>query len=369
MPSFGWVVSAGVMFESDPNGLGPEVTYHEWAMTALAASAAITPVRRVRWVRGPAWDLAMALSWIPFSVAAFMFAGDVDRIAWLVGITMLFSVSHQPLTMPLVYADAHVYKSRPLIYSLTPPVIVLLVLIGLQLDPVVIAVVAGVWNAGHTLQQRYGITRIYGRKVGQGDGTVEHRLLWTMLVLALTVAGLGGRNQQGLTILTDAAPVARVLLPFLIAYVVYLVVRWARQELASEQVNPAKWFYLGSSTALIGLTIVSPIAGFVGYVGSHAAEYYLIVHNHLGDRYPDEVTDGGAPLGRAVRSRFGPLGLMVTYALIVWALILGLLAWGTYEMYAFTFLTLGAMHLFYDGLIWKLRRPEVARGFQISQAD
>jgi hypothetical protein len=43
----------------------------------------------------------------------------------------------------------------------------------LELDPVIIAVIAGVWNAGHTLQQRYGITRIYGRKVGQADGTIE----------------------------------------------------------------------------------------------------------------------------------------------------------------------------------------------------
>ena len=93
------------------------------------------------------------------------------------------------------------------------------------------------------------------------------------------------------------------------------------------------------------------------------------MHNHLGDRYPDEVTDGGAPLGKAVRSRFGPLGLMAIYALLVWGLILGLLNWGTYEVYAFTFLTLGAMHLFYDGLIWKLRRPEVARGFQIAQPN
>jgi hypothetical protein len=320
----------------------------------------------------------MAFSWIPFSVAAFAFAGNVDRIEWLVGLTLLFSVSHQPLTMPLVYADAHVYRSRPLIYTFTPPIIVVLVLIGLQLDPVVIAVIAGVWNAGHTLQQRYGIARIYGRKVGQGSGTVEHRLLWTMLILALTVAavnpatpdriadaGLGGRNQQGLTILTDAAPLARILLPFLIAYALFLLLQWARQELTSEQVNPAKWLYLGSTTALIGLTIVSPIAGFVGYIGSHAAEYYLIVHNHLGDRYPDEVTDGGAPLGKAVRSRLGPFGLMAIYALVVWALILGILQWGTYEIYAFVFLTLGAMHLFYDGLIWKLRRPEVARGFQI----
>lgn len=321
----------------------------------------------------------MALAWLPFAAAALLWDGNTDRLEWLVAATLLFSVSHQPLTMPLVYADPHVMRSRPRIFLLSPFVVVALVLVGLQLDPVVIAVVAGVWNAGHTLQQRYGITRIYGRKVGQGDGTIEHRLLWTMLLLALMVAaansatpdriasaGLGGRNQRGLDVLTDAAPVARVLVPLLALAVVGLLVQWCRQELTADRVNPAKWLYLGSTTGLIGLTMVSPLAGFVGYIGSHAAEYYLIVHNHLDDRYPNAATDGGAPLGRAVRSRSGPLGLMVFYTAAVAGLIWALRSFGSYEVYAFVFLTLGALHLFYDGLIWKLRRPEVARGFKIS---
>lgn len=320
----------------------------------------------------------MALSWVPFAALAIAWDGQTDRLEWLVAATLLFSVSHQPLTMPLVYADPHVRRSRPVVFGLTPFVFVGLVLIGLQLDPVVIAVVAGVWNAGHTLQQRYGITRIYGRKVGQSDGTVEHRLLWSMLILALVVAaadaatpgriasaGLGDRNQRGLDVLTDAAPVARLLVPVMVVVVVVLAVQWFRQERAAEQVNPAKWFYLGSTTGLIGLTMVSPLAGFVGYIGSHAAEYYLIVHNHLADRYPDEITDGGAPLGRAVRSRSGPFGLMAAYAIGIAAFIWAVRSLGSYELYAFVFLTLGGLHLFYDGLIWKLRRPEVARGFQI----
>lgn len=324
----------------------------------------------------------MALAWVPFAGAALVWDGDTERLKWLVAATLLFSVSHQPLTMPLVYADPHVMRSRPRVFLLSPLVVVFLVLIGLQLDPVVIAVVAGVWNAGHTLQQRYGITRIYGRKVGQSDGTIEHRLLWTMLLLALMVAaadratpdriasaGLGGHNQRGLDVLTDAAPMARVLAPLLALAAVGLLVQWCRQELTAVRVNPAKWLYLGSTTGLIALTMVSPLAGFVGYVGSHAAEYYLIVHNHLADRYPNAATDGGAPLGRAVRARPGPLGLMLFYTAAVAGLIWGLRSFGTYEVYAFVFLSLGALHLFYDGLIWKLRRPEVARGFQISNQD
>jgi hypothetical protein len=56
---------------------------------------------------------------------------------------------------------------------------------------------------------------------------------------------------------------------------------------------------------------------------------------------------------------------MVGYGIGIAAFIWAVRSIGSYDVYAFVFLTLGAMHLFYDGLIWKLRRPEVARGFQI----
>jgi len=331
-----------------------------------------------RWVVNPAWDLVMAFSWIPFVVAALAWSGDTSRIEWLVAATLIFSVSHQPLTMPLVYADGHVYRSRHLIFAITPFVFLAAVIIGLQLDPVIIAAIAGVWNAGHTLQQRYGIARIYGRKVGQTNGRIEHNLLWGMLLLAvvwgaadsatpdrIARAGLGGRNQKGLELLTNAAPAARLVLPLVILGVFALAVMWVRQELESPRINPAKWIYMGSSAVLFGLIIVSPIAGFVGYVGAHAAEYYLIVYKHLGDRYPDAETDGGAPLGRAVRSGFGPLGLMVIYTITVFTAVFVLRWYASWQAYAMVFLTLGALHLFYDGLIWKLRRPEVARSFKI----
>ena len=48
-----------------------------------------------------------------------------------------------------------------------------------------VAVVAGLWNAEHTLMQRYGITRIYGRKAGEDDGRLEKAMLVSWLVLAL----------------------------------------------------------------------------------------------------------------------------------------------------------------------------------------
>ncbi len=338
----------------------------------------VTRRRETLWIRGPVWDLVLALAWVPFAALALWWADDPHRIVALVGATLLFSVSHQPLTLPLVYADGSVFASRRRLFTWSPVVFLVAVLVGEQLDPVVIAVIAGTWNAGHTLQQRYGISRIYGRKAGHADGRVEHALLWSLLVLALVwaaadprtsdriaAAGLGGHNQKGLTVLVDLAPVARWALVPVIAVVAAFGVAWVRQEWRAERVNPAKWLYLASSVALFGVILVSPIAGFVGYVGAHAAEYFLVVHRHLGDRYPDPVTDGGAPLGRAVRSGPGPTGIIVAYAVVVVTAIYAIGRFLGPQAFATVFLTLGALHLFYDGLIWKLRRPEVARGFRI----
>ena len=45
---------------------------------------------------------------------------------------------------------------------------------------------------------------------------------------------------------------------------------------------------------------------------------------------------------------------------IITTIVFTLKWYGSPTMYAVVYLTLGGMHVFYDGFIWKLRRPEVA---------
>ena len=51
---------------------------------------------------------------------------------------------------------------RPLSRSL---VVAALITIGINVSLGLVAVIAGLWNAEHTLMQRYGVQRIYGRKL------------------------------------------------------------------------------------------------------------------------------------------------------------------------------------------------------------
>jgi hypothetical protein len=348
------------------------------ALVTLTTSATATAerrpaIQRFRWVHGPALDLAMATSWVPFAALGWLWAGDGARLTGLFAITLLISFAHQPLTVALVYGDRRNFDLRRRIFTWSPLVLAVAVLATRHVSPATLAVVAGLWNAEHTLMQRYGITRIYGRKVGQQEGALEKVLLGSWLVLALVwVAadartparaertGIGGTNGRGLEILTALRPGARTVLPLVAVAAVVLTVWWVRTEIQrGARANLAKHVYVGSTAALFLVILVHPIAGLLGYVGSHAVEYFVIVHQSLGPRYADADADGGAPLGHAVR-RVGRLGFFALYLGAVVALVVALDRYGDATAYVLVVFTLGGLHIFYDGFIWK--RPAPGRG-------
>jgi hypothetical protein len=376
-------------------------------VTAIAveptASVAPPRSRRPRWIRSASYDLGVAALWVPFAAVAWAVADNGPAVRWLVAATLMFSVMHQPLTLLLVYGDRKQFATRRAVFTVSPFILAALVGFGMLVSFVLLAVVAAVWNAVHTLQQRYGLTRIYGRKAQDNHGKTERLLLYSWLVTAVlaaastrstadkvAVAGLGGVNRRALDLLTEAAPIARILLPIAAAVAIGTLVRWARAEHRNPNANPAKWFYVGSTLVMILLVAVNPLVGFIAYVGSHAAEYFLVVHHHLEGRYrprpkaPEpsaaESRAGGAkaaesragepvdvrtgPVAAVVRSRAGRTGFIAAYLAGIGAVLVGLTTAG-YPYYTLFVLIAGGLHLFYDGLIWKLRRPDVGRGFGI----
>jgi hypothetical protein len=348
------------------------------AVASVTSPAAATAARahrlpRLQWVHGPAVDLAMATSWIPFAALGWLWQGDSARLTGLFSVTLLISFAHQPLTVALVYGDRRNFDLRRRIFTWSPLVFAVAVLVTRHVSPVTLAVVAGLWNAEHTLMQRYGITRIYGRKAGQQEGTLEKVLLVSWLVLALVwVAadartparaartGLGGTNGRGLEILAALQPGAIRILPLVALAAGALTVSWVWAEIRrGSRANPAKHVYVVSTAALFVVILVNPIAGLLGYVGAHAVEYFAIVHQTLGPRYADASSDGGAPLGHAVR-RVGRLGFFALYLGAVVAVVVALDRFGDASVYALVVFTLGGLHVFYDGFIWK--RPSPSHG-------
>jgi hypothetical protein len=118
--------------------------------------------------------------------------------------------------------------------------------------------------------------------------------------------------------------------------------------------NPARLVYLGSTAVLLVVLAVAPVGGFIGYVGAHAAEYLLVVRRRIG-RAAERATIGDR-VG-AVARRIGSNGTIGLYAAAVIALLVGLRRFDGSDVAGTIVLSLGGLHLLFDGFIWRSPRP------------
>ena len=318
-------------------------------------------------------DVALAVCWIPFAAIGWLFRDDTSRTAWFVSVTLLISFAHQPLTLALVYGDKRNFNLRRRVFTWSPLVLAGAVLAAQHVSLTIVAVVVGLWNAEHTLMQRYGIMRMYGRKSGDHDGQSDKVLLVAWLVLTLVwvaadgrtsrhieQAGIGGKNRRGLEFLADLRPPARLILPVVVALTLVVTMRWLwHEDRRGAETSTAKRFYVASTAALFVTILVNPVVGFVAFIGAHAIEYFVIVHRSIGAKYRSADVDGGAPVGYAVR-RVGRTGFFIIYIGVVTGILSVLDRFGSQAAYTVVILTLGGMHVLYDGFIWK--RPSPGRG-------
>lgn len=324
-----------------------------------------------RWINGPTTDVVMALCWIPFSLLTVVVDDNPDHLKTLMLGVFLFSFCHQPLTMVLVYGDDERFKLRRRLFTWSPLVFMILVAVALNIDLIVLALVAGLWNAEHTLMQRYGVTRIYGRMVGQNRGGIEIYMLFSWLIFVsiwaaldpatldrVATLGLAGANRSAFELLAHFGSVAEQILPFAMAAVILIAFKWLFEE-RQRTCNMAKHLYLVSTAALFAAMLIHPIAGYIGYVGSHALEYFIIVNRSLKSQYCHSG-DAGGPLGQSVR-RYGRLGFFGIYLAVIATVAWLLETKASWFAYSMVFFTTGALHFFYDSFIWKLRQPKVAR--------
>jgi hypothetical protein len=340
-----------------------------------------TPGRGFGWIYGAPTDLLIALCWVPFfAVGAELAAagGAADaRLRWAVAAILVVSFLHQPLTFPLVYGDRKQFDQRRRLFVWAPPIAAAVIALAVVRNLWVVVPIAALWNTVHTLQQRYGLSRIYARRSKYGSAFLDRWVLYAwMAAAALVVAarpstaalvqrvGLGGVNGAGVRLLTDARPVALVLLVPVAAAVVGLTAMLVRQERAAgATANRAKWVYQASSLALIATIAVDPVAGFIAYVGAHAVEYAVVVYKTTESRYADGK-DRTSPLGRAASSTWGRVTVMATVGVAALA-VADQFHGEAAEVLVFT---VGALHFLYDGFIWKLRKPAVAADFAIRPA-
>lgn len=332
------------------------------------------------WLHSPLVDLATGLAWVPFALVTLVVKGDRLAMETFVAGVLLLSFSHQPLTLGLVYGDRGQFQSRRLLYVLSPLVFVAAIWAGVLISLVVVAIVGGLWNTHHTLMQRYGLTRIYRRKGGDADpGRLDLALLYTWLLVVLAAAAANPATPariedamldpvatRSLEMLVDLRVYSTMLLVIAGAAAIWTTVQWLRREIRTGfSANPATYVYLAASGGLYVLAFFAPVAALLGWIGAHAVEYYVVVQVHLRTRYTRGEAGEGAPeptaVARLVHTRLGALGSIVVFTAVTVALTHLFLPTVGLLTYAIGVFAVGGLHIFYDGLIWKLRRPDVAK--------
>ena len=336
-------------------------------MQAVAVAERRT-VANSQWLHSPLTDTLLGWCFLPVAVVVHLLGPNLSAVQSVVGAVFLLSFAHQPLTLGLVYGDPVQRAAHRKLYMWAPVVATVAIFIGLAVSLTLVAAIAALWNAEHTLMQRYGLMRIYGRKAGDQNGPLEKPMLIVWLIAALAFIGgyvnleelvlrlgLDDTNARGVRLLDPVRVPAQVLFWVATVVGVGLAMRWWRAEraLGAAASRPKHLYTLGTIGLLVAV-MVDPIAGVAGYVGAHAIEYYAVVHRSLRGRRDD------APVARATRSSMRRLAVYAAYfgaiAAFVWATVDVLDG----RVYAFAILFFGALHILYDGFVWKLRRSNVA---------
>lgn len=325
---------------------------------------------RDRWVLGPGQDVALALSWVPFAVAAHAMEAGGSLRALFAGV-MFVSFVHQPLTFPLVYASPWRLASHKRLFLGFPAAAIAVIVIATNVSMTLVAVVGGLWNAEHILMQRYGLVRMYGRKAADGQGRVERWLLVACFAVPLLwVAGTGelrhvlDRLSSG-SVDASAAGVlaglsAEAWAGFFLATLAAICLGsiWAgrewRQGRAQGQANVGKLVYMGATLAMFAVALFDPVAAVVGFVASHSIEYFVLVGRSVG---AESGQAGG--LGRMIRLPYGRAAFFLIYAAVATVAFLALYRAASASVLLIAILAIGATHFFLDAFIWKLRKPAV----------
>jgi hypothetical protein len=277
---------------------------------------------------------------------------------------------------------------RRRLFTWAPPIAVAVLALGVGLNLWLIVPIAAIWNAVHTLQQRYGLLRIHARKSGYGNARLDRAVVFVPFTAVVAVAAAlpgtahqidrlaeqigGGQNADAARELVAARPTLLVLsVPLVLAAlaVLWAYVRQERYALLHGGADAGKWVYLAGTLTLIGSAAYNPAAGLVAYIAAHAIEYGIIVLRTMRSKYdisrarPGRDAAGIGALGVLAATRWRRAALVGAFLGLFCLLDLwsrGVLSPGVYLTAIYS---VGLLHFLFDAVIWKTRRPSVVASF------
>ncbi|WP_106391519.1 hypothetical protein [Enhygromyxa salina] len=355
---------------------------------------------------GPCFDSAcIAWAWVPFYLFVVFVLGldgswsiggrDGNGTEPGLGLAMLLALGvsyvHRHYTFLLVYGDRETFRQRLRAYTVVPALLFValalilrvqgelrLELFGLKLRPwMLVLIVTGTWNMWHTIMQRHGIARIYAAKARGGLETRAHgrrdlRLLWSAVALTAvlttmfrpsTFAGIGNARK----LLETVDPLIHgwlgwAVLALVASVTLNLGLSWLGHERAATlelRERIPRINFLSSTAALLAVFVAhGPIVGYLCFGVAHAVEYVFFFHVFGRRKF---AARADAQRGVAARMLARPLVWGPIIALALSGLFFALVDHRSSEPYLVYYTATSLLHFLYDGWIWKVRKPDVAK--------
>ncbi len=323
---------------------------------------------RHQWIVSPAFDLFFfanlwwLVAFLPQFVSAEQQATTIDF--WQV---YFLTAPHRWLTLVLVSTDPDRRQGRTWLFVAIAAVAAVFVLGTHSITGafVCLALVDYIWNSWHFASQHAGITRIYARKAGGGRPRMESTLI--RIFVTYTSLRLAGWT----TGWTEAIPLAVTVIRFVDLVVLTLPAALVLLDgLSNPRGRIGKLVYLTSIMLMYGSTLVALRSGnhrlvlalTVVSAAYHAVEYMAIVTFYAWRR-----RDHGS------ESPFRTMASHWLQVLAAFAICLGI--FGQYmeremrQLWQGLNLWAAYLHYAYDGMIWKLRRPETAETLGVQLPD
>ena len=234
---------------------------------------------------------------------------------------------------------------------------------------IALLVLSVVWTIYHSLMQKLGILRIYTRQRSAQYAHDDRVLVFGWfgtLVLALAsdpsvheVAASQALAGRILVPIFEAmAPFAKLAAATLGGYSAFITIRYAyRESQHPDGFHAQKWYFILSIWSLYAAIAWNLVAGYIAFGFSHATEYIAFVYVFVQKKYTQMNPRGESLLARwaAVPKR----SALCYAALMLVPFALAHESWPR----ALNWYIVGSsfLHFLYDGWIWKVRRPAVAR--------
>jgi hypothetical protein len=318
------------------------------------------------WIISPAFDFCFVINlwWLlallPQSLSVGVSVSSPVEF-WQI---YFLTAPHRWITLFLVAADPDRREGRSWVFALLAVIAALVVLgVWVGVGSFSCLVLADfVWNAWHFASQHGGILRIYGRMGGGGRAALER---WGFRTFVTYIAL---RSAGWLTGWTEHSSTARSTM-FALDYVVLVV---PAMLVLLELVNEP-WRRRGKVAYLISVVSMYIVLLFAIRAGDHyrviamsaaSSAFHAVEYMAIVTFYAWRRQQAGSETGLFRRMTRHWLRILAIY-MIIFGLISQYTDSNMRELYMGLNLWAAFLHYAFDGMIWKLRRPETAQALNV----